>query len=83
MGFLDHEQLQALTGYKGAADIAVCLRNQGIKFVAGKRGRIWTTSEAVNAAMGLVVQSDINQKIVDQTDPYDIIANMRPGDFEV
>lgn len=53
MSILDLEALQAVTGYKNAVDIALCLSRQGIKYVVGKRGRIWTTITAVNAAMGI------------------------------
>ena len=77
MELLNHEQLQDATGYKCAADIAVCLRNQGIKFVIGKRGRIWTTKEAVNAAMGIGFDS-FNKK----RDHGEGLENLRPEDIE-
>nr|WP_320013208.1 hypothetical protein [uncultured Desulfobulbus sp.] len=50
MEILDLEVLQRATGYKTSADIALCLSKQGIKYVQGKRGRLWTTVSAVDAA---------------------------------
>jgi hypothetical protein len=53
MSILDLETLQRMTGYKNTADIALCLTRQGIKYALGKRGRIWTTTTAVDAALGI------------------------------
>lgn len=41
--------LQEVTGYQTAADIARCLRDQGIKVFAGRNGP-WTTVDLINLA---------------------------------
>ena len=51
---LTQEQLIALTGYKTPADIVLCLDNNKVRYFIGKRGRVWTTQEALNSALGLV-----------------------------
>lgn len=53
---VNHETLQQLTGYSRPADIALCLDKQGVKYFIGSRGRVWTTQEALNAALGLPIQ---------------------------
>lgn len=53
MSVLDLETLKRMTGYKTAAEIALCLSGQGIKYARGKRGIIWTTTTAVDAALGI------------------------------
>ena len=51
-GTINQDLLQELTGYKKAVDIAACLSKQGIPYFIGKRGRVWTTLDAVNLAIG-------------------------------
>ncbi|MBK1719184.1 DUF4224 domain-containing protein [Thiocystis violacea] len=46
------EDLATLTGYKQQADIERWCQRQGVRYFRGKAG-IWTTLEAVNAALGL------------------------------
>lgn len=46
------EDLQQLTGYQRQSDVEECLKRQGIRFFYGRRG-IWTTMEALNAALGV------------------------------
>lgn len=50
---IEFAELQRLTGYQRQADVARCLRDQGIRFACGRDG-IWTTIDAVNAALGIV-----------------------------
>lgn len=50
---LEHDELQAMTGYDRPADIERCLQRQGIKVFHGRRGKLWTTVDLVNAAGGL------------------------------
>jgi len=52
MSILDLEAMQAVTGYKNAVNIALCISRQGREYVVDKHGRIWTTITAVNAANG-------------------------------
>ncbi len=46
------EQLQQATGYTRQADVERCLKGQGVPVFYGRRG-IWTTLDALNAALGL------------------------------
>lgn len=46
------EDLERLTGYKQQADIERWCHKNGVRFFRGKAG-VWTTLEAVNAALGL------------------------------
>lgn len=49
---LAHEDLERLTGYKQQADIEKWCQKNGIRVFRSKAG-VWTTLEAVNAALGL------------------------------
>lgn len=60
------EELKAATGYDRPGDIEKCLRKNGVRFLYGKRG-IYTTIDALNAAMGLhqMSQEPVNQPEID------------------
>lgn len=60
---LPFADLQQATGYTRLADVERCLEKQGVRFLRGKDG-IWTTLEAVNAAVGVRESSDASN------DPY-------------
>lgn len=47
------EQLKTATGCKTVTALENTLRSQGIKYLYGKKGAIFTTETAINAAMGL------------------------------
>lgn len=47
------EDLERLTGYKRQGDLEKWLRQNGVPFFRGQGGRVWTTLEACNAALGL------------------------------
>jgi hypothetical protein len=49
---LTQDDLARLTGYERAAEIEADLRRQGVAVKRGKRG-LWTTVDALNAALGL------------------------------
>ena len=51
-GTINQDLLQELTGYNKPIDIAACLAKQGIPYFIGKRGKVWTTLDAVNFAIG-------------------------------
>jgi len=51
------EQLKTVTGYDRPGDIERCLRSAGIRFFYGKGGRIVTTTDAINAALGIQSQT--------------------------
>lgn len=53
---IDTEQLKNVTGYDRPGDIERCLRAAGVRFLYGKSGKIFTTIDAINAAMGLESQ---------------------------
>ena len=46
------DQLKIATGYSSASAVEQCLRKNGVRFLYGKSG-IYTTVDALNAAMGL------------------------------
>jgi hypothetical protein len=50
---ISHEQLKAATGCKTRESLERTLRDQHVPFLYGAGGTIFTTLEAVNAAMGL------------------------------
>jgi hypothetical protein len=50
---IDSEQLLKATGYERQGDLEKCLRKNGIPFVRGRSGCIFTTAEAVNQALGI------------------------------
>ena len=58
---IDSEQLQKATGYDRPGDLEKCLRKNGIPFVRGRSGRIFTTAEAVNQALGIKTANPNNQ----------------------
>jgi hypothetical protein len=49
---LSHEDLERLTGYQRTADIERWCEQNGVRYFRGRRG-IWTTLDAVNAALGV------------------------------
>lgn len=50
---LSNEDLKAATGCKSQTALENCLRSQKIRFLYGKNGKIFTTTQAINSAMGL------------------------------
>jgi len=50
---IDQDVLAELTGYRRTAQIAAHLAKHDIPYYCGKRGRIWTTLDALNAGLGL------------------------------
>ena len=50
---ITHEQLKTATGFDSNASIEKCLRQQHVAVLYGKNGRVFTTIDALNAAMGL------------------------------
>lgn len=53
INLVSQEDLATITGYTKPAEIAACLSRQGVKYLAGKRGRIFTTVSALEEGMGL------------------------------
>lgn len=49
---LSHADLERLTGYSRAADLERWCEQNGVRYFRA-RGRIWTTLDAVNAALGV------------------------------
>lgn len=50
---INHDQLRAATGCKTRESLEKILREQKVRFLYGADGKLFTTVEAVNAAMGL------------------------------
>ncbi|MCK9622210.1 MAG: hypothetical protein M0R47_16940 [Methylobacter sp.] len=49
---LTTQDLKSITGCSRMSDLEQCLKNNGVRFLYGKKG-IFTTVDAVNSAMGL------------------------------
>jgi len=58
---VNSEQLQKATGYDRLRDIEKCLKKNGVRVLYGKNGAIFTTIDALNAALGLKAQTDDNE----------------------
>lgn len=54
---LSCEDLKAITGYQRPADVARCLRDQGVRVFNGRTGP-WTTVDLINQAGGLEPRAD-------------------------
>jgi len=53
-----YEKLKKEFGGSSGADVAVRLKNSGVKYFLGKQNRPFTTIEALNVALG--IQQSIN-----------------------
>lgn len=47
------EELVELTGYNKPCDIRTALMNAGVTYLEGSRGKVYTTVDALNKAMGV------------------------------
>ena len=63
---VNSEDLQKATGYDRPCDIEKCLRKNGVRVLYGKNGTVFTTIDAINAALGLKPGSE-------QTDDINIL----------
>lgn len=63
------DQLKIATGYDRPGDIERCLRKNGVRYLYGQGGKIFTTIDAINAAMGL--KSNDTSAIVEEIDFID------------
>jgi hypothetical protein len=70
------EQLKEATGYTQLADVEKCLKRNGIPFIQGKPGHVFTTEAAINAAMGVSLEDPV------RTSPFEI-PSMMPKDIKV
>jgi hypothetical protein len=59
---LTSAQLEEITGYHRQSDIERCLMRQGVRVLHGKSG-IFTTVDALNAALGVKSESQPNDPI--------------------
>ncbi len=55
---LSTEQLKKATGYKNVADIEKCLQKNHIRVIYGKKGNIFTTTDAINNALGIKTEPE-------------------------
>ena len=58
---INSEQLQKATGYDRPGDIERCLKKNGVRVLYGRNGVVFTTTDAINAALGLKAKSDIDE----------------------
>ncbi|MCU7848132.1 MAG: hypothetical protein KZQ89_09030 [Candidatus Thiodiazotropha sp. (ex Lucinoma kastoroae)] len=56
------EDLKTILDYDDQRQIIACLSENKIPFRTGKRGRPWTTIDAINNAMGITQQQQAEQK---------------------
>lgn len=52
MSLISCKELMAITGYQRPADVARCLREQGVHVFNGRAGP-WTTLDLINRAGGI------------------------------
>ncbi len=64
MNTIGYDELKDRTGCKTPSELAAKLAKDGIKFFRGTRGRPWTTTEALNAALGIKKQPKNDTEIV-------------------
>lgn len=57
------EQLQKATGYERPCDVEKCLKKNGVRVLYGKNGAVFTTIDAINAALGLVKGAEQEDEI--------------------
>ena len=50
---INHDQLQQATGCKTKESLEKTLRAQKVRFLYGQNGKLFTTLDAINAAMGI------------------------------
>lgn len=62
---VSYEDLKSATGCTRIGDLEDCLRKNGVRFLYGKKG-IYTTVDALNAAMGLSsVKPSDNEQVIE------------------
>ena len=72
MSFLvSTDELKTITGCKRMTDLEACLRKNGVRFLYGKSG-IYTTIDALNAAMGLK-SGELQEQRQEQEQDFDIL----------
>lgn len=60
---INQPELLKATGHKTKSSLEKCLRAQKVRFLYGKNGEIFTTLDALNAAMGLQSQTQEPESI--------------------
>lgn len=63
MTIINPEDLKKATGYERPCDIEKCLKKNGVRVLYGKNGSVFTTVEAINAAMGLTHSNAQDEEI--------------------
>jgi len=56
------EELKIATGYNNVSAVENCLKRNGVPFLYGKKGYIFTTRDAINCALGISPDSTENKK---------------------
>ena len=59
---VDSDELSRATGYERPGDIEKCLRKNGVPVLYGKNGKIFTTVDAVNTALGITAATAKDSK---------------------
>ena len=62
---LTQDDLEEITDYRQTADIARCLREQGVRVFTGKGGKVWTTIQLINAAGGVTPGESTNSDSIE------------------
>ena len=53
MSIVTSKDLQEATGYERPCDVEKCMKKNGVAILYGKNGTVFTTIDAINAALGL------------------------------
>lgn len=73
MSIISYEELKQHFGGSSVADVVVRLKNAQIKFFVGKRNKPFTTSAALNSALGIHQSDIVDFKYTDSPDEIEII----------
>jgi len=60
MALIFYDDLKRATGYERMGDIENCLKKNGVRMFYGKNNQIFTTSDALNLALGIDSKNPVN-----------------------
>lgn len=65
LSIISEKDLMTVTGYKKRSLLEKCLRKQKVRFFYGQGGQIWTTLEALNVGLGIIIGQQDNNSSLD------------------
>jgi hypothetical protein len=57
-----YDDLKKILNYADQGQIIACLTENKIPYRKGKRGRPWTTIDAINSSMGINLKNQVGEK---------------------